>query len=375
MDLLGRLFCKNCNGYYELQPGESPTDFECCSECGGSLEYIEDDVDKGKKNSAPSKTKIDNNKYVRDSISTGKTYTEKKAAQYQEKASQYPKNRVSRRKSAKNKRKSEIKSIILTSTEKNHTVIQIGAVIILAGIIGIIFFSVLALFLIPLGLIIIVYAPSKTQEEKYQVLQESYRPYKHRNPLRTPPIKTYKSPSDGKSWVKGLEGENMVLKYLNTLPKNYFVFHDVTLPDKKGNIDHIVIGPSGLFVIETKNYTGKYRIDGNKWYYYKDGDYKEINYDPGSQLIINVLDLKRFLETKGIAPTELYANAIVAFIEENFIFTEEPKTYKVLTAQMIPNYILHQKRKEKLEILLKAAQELEPHCTELTFVRKKDQNE
>ncbi len=32
------LIRKNCGGYYELQPGESPEDFDSC-QCGGELEY------------------------------------------------------------------------------------------------------------------------------------------------------------------------------------------------------------------------------------------------------------------------------------------------------------------------------------------------
>ncbi|MCC7549943.1 MAG: hypothetical protein KO316_00420 [Methanobacterium sp.] len=34
------LICEKCRGYYELQKGESPEDFESCL-CGGKLEYIE----------------------------------------------------------------------------------------------------------------------------------------------------------------------------------------------------------------------------------------------------------------------------------------------------------------------------------------------
>ncbi|ADZ09383.1 hypothetical protein Metbo_1139 [Methanobacterium lacus] len=34
----GYLLCDKCGGYYELQPGESPDDFEEC-ECGGNLRY------------------------------------------------------------------------------------------------------------------------------------------------------------------------------------------------------------------------------------------------------------------------------------------------------------------------------------------------
>jgi len=35
----GYLFCKTCNGYYEIQAGESASDFESC-QCGGELKYI-----------------------------------------------------------------------------------------------------------------------------------------------------------------------------------------------------------------------------------------------------------------------------------------------------------------------------------------------
>ena len=36
------LFCRKCNGYYELQEGESPDDFDKECECGSTLEYIDD---------------------------------------------------------------------------------------------------------------------------------------------------------------------------------------------------------------------------------------------------------------------------------------------------------------------------------------------
>lgn len=36
----GYLICKECNGYYKLQKGESPDSFDKCS-CGGELIYTE----------------------------------------------------------------------------------------------------------------------------------------------------------------------------------------------------------------------------------------------------------------------------------------------------------------------------------------------
>jgi len=66
--------------------------------------------------------------------------------------------------------------------------------------------------------------------------------------------------------MKGDEGEKLVSLCLEDLPRGYFVFNDVNIPGGKGNFDHIVIGPTGIFLIETKNYSGFFKIYGNDWY-------------------------------------------------------------------------------------------------------------
>ena len=38
---MGYLKCEKCGGYYELQDGESPADFEDICECGGQLNYVQ----------------------------------------------------------------------------------------------------------------------------------------------------------------------------------------------------------------------------------------------------------------------------------------------------------------------------------------------
>lgn len=43
----GCLVCQDCGGYYQLQPGEFPEDFDRC-QCGGKLEYY-DDIDHSSK--------------------------------------------------------------------------------------------------------------------------------------------------------------------------------------------------------------------------------------------------------------------------------------------------------------------------------------
>lgn len=60
---------------------------------------------------------------------------------------------------------------------------------------------------------------------------------------------------------KGAVGEAVIGYVLESFPDNYRVVHDLTTPF--GNIDHIVVGPTGAYVIDTKNWKGTVRSDSN----------------------------------------------------------------------------------------------------------------
>ena len=42
--------------------------------------------------------------------------------------------------------------------------------------------------------------------------------------------------------------------------KDVWTLHDRRVPGTRGNIDHIVVGPAGVFVIDAKNYQGKIEV-------------------------------------------------------------------------------------------------------------------
>ena len=56
----------------------------------------------------------------------------------------------------------------------------------------------------------------------------------------------------------GKLGEKRVVQKLNWLSNEYITLNDVLLPTRYGTtqIDHIVVSPYGIFIIETKNYKG-----------------------------------------------------------------------------------------------------------------------
>jgi NIMA (never in mitosis gene a)-related kinase len=67
----------------------------------------------------------------------------------------------------------------------------------------------------------------------------------------------------------GIEGENRVTQVLKSrLDDGYYLVNDVLYINDRGNtenIDHVVLGPNGIFAIETKHYSGKVTCKGSYW--------------------------------------------------------------------------------------------------------------
>jgi hypothetical protein len=60
---------------------------------------------------------------------------------------------------------------------------------------------------------------------------------------------------------RGAAAEEKVALELSSLPEGYHGFHDI--PFTRFNIDHVVIGPGGIFLIETKSHGGKVDAQGD----------------------------------------------------------------------------------------------------------------
>lgn len=62
-----------------------------------------------------------------------------------------------------------------------------------------------------------------------------------------------------KAWKVGAEGERRVAEVLADLD-GVEVLHDRRIPRTRANIDHLVVGPSGVFVVDAKKYTGAVEV-------------------------------------------------------------------------------------------------------------------
>jgi energy-coupling factor transporter transmembrane protein EcfT len=155
-----------------------------------------------------------------------------------------------------------------------------------------------------------------------------------------------------KAWNQGAKGEEIVGKWLETLGDDYFILNDVMLPGDKGNIDHIVLGKTGIFVIETKTHKGQIFCNGDRWIQKKigrGGGYYNGNIgSPSRQAKGKAMALRKFFERYYPKLSGIWINAIVVFANINSSLHIRNQTVPVLKLPQLVDFI--KTRNENLDI-------------------------
>jgi len=74
---------------------------------------------------------------------------------------------------------------------------------------------------------------------------------------------------DTRAWRDGARGERATARLLRRLGRHgHVVFHDVAIPGTPANADHLLIGPPGVILVDSKRYTGQVSqsADGRVWH-------------------------------------------------------------------------------------------------------------
>lgn len=97
------------------------------------------------------------------------------------------------------------------------------------------------------------------------------------------------------NFLKGAKGEEWVAHELAFLSSDYAVFNGLRLGGGKQNFDHIIVGPAGIFVVETKNWKGSVEFRDGKLY----AGGKEPSRPPLKQVKAATAELVDFLDDSG----------------------------------------------------------------------------
>ena len=121
----------------------------------------------------------------------------------------------------------DIRNIDIQNLDSNSIIIIIGAIIFILSIIEILVINsgigIIALFI---GVIILCYGLYKTRD------------------------------------VKQIEERTRIIReHLLTLPEEYYVFYNVRTPTSNSGINHVVVGPTGIYALLSQKYNPKLRLE------------------------------------------------------------------------------------------------------------------
>ena len=162
-----------------------------------------------------------------------------------------------------------------------------------------------------------------------------------------------------KNYLAGREGEDKFEKALTKkLNNDWFLFRNIDLPDKQGDIDALLIGPKGIYACEIKAFSGSYRNTGNRWQYRSSGVWHNFKKSPSKQATRSAIRLHNFLlENAGI---DIQVEARIIWAGDKKVWTDKPavRVWKLQHSQYISEDIntgktLDEETVEKITTALK----------------------
>jgi len=147
-------------------------------------------------------------------------------------------------------------------------------------------------------------------------------------------------------YTKGLAGEQLVSQMLKNLGQDNYLINDTMLHRPFGNIDHILISPHGIFVIETKNWGGYVLCEGDEWNMHFEGYFKSIDY-PLESLSVrvkgNAAKLSQLIKSKLYRDLmDVWVEGIIIFANPDIKLSIKNSSVSVVTVENLCKYIEHQ---------------------------------
>jgi hypothetical protein len=115
------------------------------------------------------------------------------------------------------------------------------------------------------------------------------------------------------AYRKGKEGEDKVIEIITgVLDGDWHLFRNITLSERGGDIDSVLVGPPGVWVLEMKAFSGTYRNRLDQWEYWSGKKWKAMKKNPNRQARKNASRLASFFKANGIkqwvTPVIVWAN-------------------------------------------------------------------
>lgn len=134
-----------------------------------------------------------------------------------------------------------------------------------------------------------------------------------------------------KAWKIGAEGERRVAEVLGEVA-GIASLHDRLVPGSSANIDHIVVAPSGVYVIDAKKYTGKVETK-NHGVFFRPDVHLYVGGRDRTKLVDGVLAQVNVVKgALGSAFPSVGVHGVLCFVGCNWDYFMRPLEVKGVTA-------------------------------------------
>jgi hypothetical protein len=137
----------------------------------------------------------------------------------------------------------------------------------------------------------------------------------------------------------GWQGEKQVANLLtHSLSDDYYLLNDLYLREGGGDIDHIVLGPNGVFVLETKNWSGSISCNGDEW---QRAGKRNFLGSPSRQVKRNAAKIKQIIDNnQNLRSLGIWVEGIVVLTNNHATLHLNNPTVPILRLSQVPNYIV-----------------------------------
>ena len=145
----------------------------------------------------------------------------------------------------------------------------------------------------------------------------------------------------------GQEGEEQVVQLIvQALDGNWHLFTNINLPGRnKGDLDLVLVGPSGVWALEVKNFRGEYRNVGEKWEYKNGKNWNVASANPSRQAKGNTYRLKNFLKADHV---NVFINSAIVWANQGSPLSVENPSVAVWRYNRLPDELGNIWQGEKL---------------------------
>jgi hypothetical protein len=136
----------------------------------------------------------------------------------------------------------------------------------------------------------------------------------------------------------GYAGEKQVANLLtHSLNDDYYLLNDLYLRDGGGDIDHIVLGPNGVFVLETKNWSGNVSCNGDEW---QRSGKRNFSGSPSRQVKRNAAKIQQIINhNPSLRALDISVEGIVVLTNNHASLHMNNPCVLILKLPQLPNYL------------------------------------